>query len=197
MTTIDISAKTGPGPYQFTPDAQLLDIETLSDEARQKIAEALQSYERRILRAAALHERLAARGFAREAEVLRVRDLTSDFDATLLDALETIVTDMMSGGHHKLCAALSEGDDAQTLLRTLAAIHEPTGPIATGERLAAILRTKSDDELAGLALSPQKAEALIEQIEQAADSLQTRLKLAVDVLARLERAGILQKGRLQ
>lgn len=147
------------------------------------------------LRAKCLEQRLWVRGLAQEAAALGIGTWTPRRDSQRLMALEKIVSHLAAGGSDMLIAALKENSaGADDVLTSFKAVHDPKGPIATGERLAGLVAIKTDEELAGTPLAPEAADALLEQIEQTADSLQRRLDLAEEAIARLTRAGLHRRG---
>lgn len=166
-------------------DCSPLDVQTLPDDTRRLIIEAAMAYDKRCLRAAALHQSLAARGLAAEADALRIRSWNSDWDAPKLEAMEALTMKLLSGGADQFTSAIDAGDQRE-VLAALGRLHDPTGPIATGERLAAILICKDEAELSESLRARDVAEALLEQIERTADSLERRLSISLEAIDRLK-----------
>lgn len=180
-------------------DAEPVDIETLPPATQGQILKGVAEYEKQKLRAAALYERLAARGLAPEADVLGVLSLTGNIndEPARLDALESIVGIIERSPLPNILDALSSSSGTQAGLRLLARIHAPDSTAAYGERFAVATICKSDTEGSAFEISGDAGVALRATIEEARASLANRLEMIEEALRRLDDANIGQKGPLQ
>lgn len=144
------------------------------------------------LRADSLHERLAERGLAREAEVLSIRQL----DASKLDALEAVVARLESGVMPDLLAALRTNAGTAATLNLLKRVQDPDSAAAFGERFALAVICKADDEGHDFHVASDDGYKIREVVEGAAEELRNRLELVEEGLRRLDAAGIRGQGSL-
>lgn len=129
-----------------TDDAVPVDFATLVPGVQVQIMQQITELERQELRAAALHERLAAYGLGAQADVLGLRNLISNLgrDAERLDAIEEIVAVLEAGPATLLFDRLKRGTGTAAALRLLDRVHHPKGAAAFGERLAVSILCEAD-----------------------------------------------------
>ena len=166
-------------------DAEPVDVTSLSSASQEALARIIADFERHRLRAEALHERLAERGLAREAEILRVRQL----EASQLDALEAIVARLEIGAMPDLLAALQTGG-TDAALHLLEHVQDPENSAAFGERVALAVICRTDDEGLDFHIASDAGDKIREAIEVTAESLRNRLELVDEALRRLDAAGL-------
>lgn len=193
-----VHVEANPYAGEHASDVESVDLATLPMEGRLGIEAQLEAWDRQRLRAAALHERLAERGLAEEAEQLGVRHMhgNADSKAASLDPLESIVARLDLGATPDLLAALRSSAGMDAALGLLNQVIAPYGAAAFGERIAVAVICKADDDGDDFAISGENGRDVIEAIESAEESLRNRLELVEDALRRLRAAGVGEEGPL-
>lgn len=172
-------------------DCVPLDIATLSPDERQALDEQYFEIEKDRLRALALHQRLAARGLAEEADVLGIQWLYGNVPigahkAERLAALETIVAQLECGAVPGLLDAIANGAGTSAALRLLSAVQAPDNAAGFGERVAVAVICKADDDAAALRMAGDVLDHTRDALAIAAESLRSRLEVVETAIARLD-----------
>lgn len=172
---------------QQPADLVPFDFDKLSREAKEDYVLQAWAFERKRMRARALHERLAAYGLGREADTLHVAKLANfPREGAELDALESIVSKLERGARLELLPVLQGGTGLEAALRLLSAVQTPDNAAGFGERVAVAVICKADDDAAALRMAGDVLDHTRDALAIAAESLRSRLEVVETAIARLD-----------